>query len=64
MIGESFIGSDVVLKILAKEPNSIVASEKAILEARRGYLTNEEKERYGIGEFAPKAPKETKSKKK
>ena len=64
MIGEDFFGKDLVLGILKKDPGAIVPAEREILEARRGYLSEEEKKRYGVGEFAPKASKVTKSKKK
>jgi len=62
MIGENFVGKDLVLGILNKQPDAITDAEREILRARRSYLTEEEKERYGLTEES--APKPKKSKKK
>ena len=66
MIGENFAGKDMVLDILKKQPNGITGGERAILEARSGYLTEEERKRYGVAEFAlkPEPEPKTKAKKK
>jgi hypothetical protein len=62
MLGENFVGREEVLKILAKDPSAVTDAEREILRARRSYLTDEEKERYGIEETTSPEPKKKKSK--
>lgn len=67
MLGEDFEGKELVLELLNKQPTELTDAERSILSARSSYLTDEERERYGVAEFAPKpepTPKpETKKKK-
>jgi len=50
MIGENFVGKEMVQEILNKSADSVTESEKDILRARISYLTPEERERFGLNE--------------
>ncbi len=43
-----FEGGDMLKKILAKHPSGITDEEKAVLFARRSYLTEQQRKDYGI----------------
>ncbi len=63
MIGENFVGKEVVLAILNKSADAVTDAELAILKARISYLTAGEQARYGIGEEEEESPKPKKKKK-
>jgi len=48
MFEDNFYGKEKVLEILQKDPNGISITEKNILKARSGYLTKDEKEKFGL----------------
>ena len=56
---EKFAGENMLNEILAKDPDSLVEDERAVLRARISYLSKEQIEKFGVEE-APKAVKKSK----
>ena len=56
---EKFAGEKMLNEILAKDPDSLVEDERAVLRARISYLSKEQIEKFGVGK-APKAVKNSK----
>ena len=53
-----FVGGNLLKGLLEKEPAALTEVEMDILRARQSYLTEEELEKYGIGEDKVEEEKE------
>jgi len=62
-MAEKFAGEDMLKAILDKNPDSLVEEERAILRARRSYLTSDQIKKFGVRVKKVEAPETEKGKK-
>jgi len=62
-MAEKFAGKDMLKAILDKNPDSLVEEERAILRARRSYLTSDQIKKFGVRVKKVEAPKTKEDKK-
>jgi len=62
-MAEKFAGEDMLKAILDKNPDSLVEEERAILRARRSYLTSDQIKKFGVRVKKVEAPKTEEDKK-
>ena len=62
-MAEKFAGKDMLKAILDKNPDSLVEEERAILRARRSYLTSNQIKKFGVAVKKVEAPKTKEDKK-